>query len=137
MRILLIDDDKVFSEPLVWRLDQEGYEVTYCQSIEDVLDEKGKMKIPRPDCILLDIMMPRSNRYSKSETDAGKNTGLRLLADIQKETANIPVIIITILDNLNIAELQMKFSTLKDVLIKPVTPTVVIETIRRFLPGND
>jgi len=132
MKILLIDDDKVFSEPLVWRLNHEKYEVTYCQSIEDVLDKDGKMKVPQPDCILLDIMMPRG-RYSKSETAAGKDTGLKLLPDIYKKCPNIPIIVVTARGDLDIAELQEKYGdNIKAILVKPVTPTEVVEMLEEI-----
>ncbi len=135
MKILLIDDDKVFSEPLVWRLNHEKHEVTYCQSIEDILDKDGKMKVPRPDCILLDIMMPRGS-YSKSETDAGKDTGLRLLTDIYKKNPNIPVVVITARGDLDEIELRKKFGSLKNVLVKPVTPSLVVDVLREIFPRN-
>lgn len=134
MRILLIDDDKVYSEPLVWQLGQEGYDVTYCQSIEDVLDEKGKMRLPKPDCILLDIMMPSGDRYNKRETDAGKDTGSRLLEDLQREVLNTPVIIITIRTDLDEDEVRKRFKSVKKVLVKPVTPTEVAEVIKNVCP---
>jgi len=130
MNILLIDDDKVFSEPLVWQLRQEGYEVTDCQSIEDVLDERGELKVSPPDCIILDIMMPRGDKYSRNETDAGKSTGLRLLQDLETAAVNTPVIIITIRDDLGEDEVRKWSRSVKKCLLKiEVTPTEVIKAI--------
>ena len=69
MRILVIDDDKVFIEPLLWDLVEEGYEVTHCKSVDEVLDSQRKLKVSVPDLILLDIMMPRGEMYSKRESE--------------------------------------------------------------------
>lgn len=132
MKILVIDDDKVFVEPLMWALNEHGYEAEYCKSVDDVLDEEGKVKISRPDCIILDILMPRGSRYSKRETDGGRSTGLKLLEDIQKKYSKIPVIVVTVCQNLNIIDLKKKFGeAVKKVLVKPVTPTDVINAIKR------
>ena len=110
----------MYSAPLIWQLDKEGYKITYCQSIEDVLDEKGKLKVPLPDCILLDIMMPRGEKYSKIETESGKSTGLRLLEDLQKELPNTPVIINTIRNDLGSEEeVRKQYKTVRKILIKP------------------
>ena len=134
MKILLIDDDKVFVEPLIWRLEQEKYEVIYCGSIEDVLDEKEKLIVECVDCILLDIMMPRGNRYNKRETDSGGITGLRLLKDIQKQLPETPVIIITVRRDIVLSELREKFGeNVKEILVKPATPSEVIDSIKKIL----
>jgi CheY-like chemotaxis protein len=135
MKILIIDDDRAFTQPLLWRLRREGHDVEHRESVEDVLDEEGKLKMPKPDCILLDVMMPRGDRYSKSETEAGANTGLRLLRDIYKQNENIPVVIISVRRDLNKSELQKKFGDgIKEVLEKPVTPTMVVTRLDELFP---
>lgn len=135
MRILIIDDDKMFAEPLLWRLGQEKYEYIYCKLVDDVLDRDKKLKVPKPDLILLDIMMPQGDMYSKRETDGGKFTGLKLLEDIQKQKPNIPVIIITVHQHLDLAELQKEFGdTIKEILVKPITPTEVVSRIKTLFP---
>jgi len=135
MKLLVIDDDEAFVEPLLWRLKREKYEVSYVSSVDDTQVRAGKLKTPLPDCILLDIMMPRGTKYSKQETDAGGLTGLKLLEEIYKNNPKIPVIIITVRRDLDISELQLRFGdTVKKILLKPVTPTEVVETIRTFFP---
>lgn len=135
MNILFIDDDVVCSEPLLWRLVAEDYKVTYCSSVDEVLDQEGKLRVPKPDCILLDIMMPRGDRYSKQEADAGRETGLILLEDIQREEPDVPVVIITVRQDLIATKLQRKFGeTIKEIIVKPVTPSKVIETLKMLFP---
>jgi CheY-like chemotaxis protein len=37
MKVLVIDDDRVYTEPVVWRLEHEGFEVVHCISASEVL----------------------------------------------------------------------------------------------------
>ena len=77
----------------------------------------------RPDAITLDVMMPRGN-------------GFETLAALKKapETANIPIIIVSIVD-----QKQVGFALgAVDYLIKPVRKPVLLETIRKYvLPQSD
>ena len=57
-KILLIDDDEVFSKTVSERLRSAGYEVAYSRNGEDGLRALEK---DAPDLILLDIMMPGLN----------------------------------------------------------------------------
>jgi CheY-like chemotaxis protein len=74
----------------------------------------------RPDAITLDVMMPGSN-------------GFETLVALRKnqETATIPVIILSIVD-----EKQVGFALgADDYLIKPVRKPALLETIRRHVPS--
>jgi DNA-binding response OmpR family regulator len=135
MEILLIDDDRMFSEPLTWQLEQEGYNVTYRQHIEDVIDEKGKLKFSPPDCIILDIMMPSRHRYTTGEINAGRDTGFRLLSDIEKGAPNTPVIVITIRLDIDKNLVRKQHKSVRDILTKPVTPAEVIEATKKVMKG--
>jgi CheY-like chemotaxis protein len=74
----------------------------------------------RPDAITLDVMMPGSN-------------GFETLVALRKnpETASIPVIILSIVD-----QKQVGFALgADDYLIKPVRKPALLETIRRHVPS--
>lgn len=130
MKVLVIDDDQYFTEPLIWELQERGYEVETYGAIEDVLGEDKKIKIGKPDCVVLDIMMPHGEIFTRRETNGGARTGLRLLEIIHREWPDVPVIIVTVRDDLSLYELQEKYGdNIKAILVKPVTPTEVVEML--------
>ena len=131
MRILVIDDDRLYTEPLIWRLEREGYDVVYCQTADEVLDDEGSGALePKPDCILLDMMMGRGDRYTKKETDSGGHTGMVILRDIERRIGKVPVIVLTVRNEEDFhLELRKRFDTIRRILVKPVTPTQVVSTL--------
>lgn len=118
-KILLVDDDKVFTEMYKVRLEASGYEVVIVEDGEQALVAAMREK---PDLILLDIMMPKIN-------------GLDVL-DILKatpETKDIPVIILTALLK-DINEVRGLMGGAAGYLIKSeVTPAEVVEKIEEVL----
>jgi DNA-binding response OmpR family regulator len=132
--ITLVDDDKGFSEPLIWLLEQEGYKVTYYQFVDEALADFNSVCNPKPDCIILDVMMPSGRFYHYVETNAGRETGLRLLKDTREKLCDVPIIIVTVRLDLSLTDLQDTFDKrIKAILTKPVTPSEVIETVERIL----
>jgi PAS domain S-box-containing protein len=80
-RILVVDDDPIIGRVVQMNLSPEGYEVTVVSSATAALAQVASR---RPDCILLDVMMP--------EID-GLEVCQRLKA--REETAAIPIIMLT------------------------------------------
>jgi signal transduction histidine kinase/CheY-like chemotaxis protein len=112
-RVLVIDDD-----PDALYLLQEGlgtgeFDVTGAQSGHDGLLIARQQQ---PDAILLDVLMP--------ETD-----GWQVLNDLKSDaaTANIPVILLTIVDK---KALGFKLGA-ADYLLKPLNPAAVLDALRR------
>lgn len=119
LKILLVDDDKVFSEMYKLRLEASGYQVVLVEDGEKALVLAMSEK---PNLILLDVMMPKIN-------------GLDTL-DILKstpETKNIPVIILTALLK-DVNEVRGLMSGAAGYLVKSeVTPAQVVEKIEEIL----
>ncbi len=198
MRILVVDDDRMFSEPVVWRLQEEKYDVVYCQSVSEVLSgwieitehtlahlesegvpeeiierlrelvgdrfeteaefqrhanrkftvetalvyvEKAMASArqnalnPPPDCILMDLMMPRSDYYTRKRTRAGQYTGAVLLEDILKKIGDVPTIICTVRRETGLeGDLRQRFRSLRHFLIKPVTPSEIVRRLNEMFP---
>ena len=102
-KILIVEDDKLFSKIL-----KDEFEEKNCEVIQafDGNDGLLAMKKERPDVVLLDIMMPTKD-------------GISVLQDKQADEsiADIPVLIITVSSNQ--AELDKTFELgAKDAMIK-------------------
>jgi PAS domain S-box-containing protein len=112
--ILIVDDEAPARELLTSYLEPEGYRVEIASSAAEALDKARKLQ---PDAITLDILMPNS-------------TGFEALLHLKSapETANIPIIVVSILD-----QQKMGFALgAADYLIKPVEKTLLVRTIRKY-----
>jgi len=85
-RVLVIDDETEIAQMLKDTLELKGYEVEVALSGEEGL---SKIKEAKPDAITLDIVMPGIS-------------GLQVLRILKKnpETYHIPIIIMSVYDNL-------------------------------------
>jgi signal transduction histidine kinase/DNA-binding response OmpR family regulator len=117
--ILIVDDEPASRELLVSYLEPE-YETVMASSGEEALE---KAKRFHPDAITLDVLMAKSN-------------GFVALVALRKEaeTANIPIIILSIVD-----QKQVGFALgATDYLLKPISKQILIETIRKYvLPSGE
>ena len=117
--ILVVDDEITARELLATYLSPE-YRIAMAESGEEAVKQARHL---RPDAITLDVMMPGGN-------------GFETLAALKKapETANIPIIIVSIVD-----QKQVGFALgAVDYLIKPVRKPVLLETIRKYVrPQSD
>ncbi|MDY0083557.1 MAG: sigma-54 dependent transcriptional regulator [Ignavibacteriaceae bacterium] len=116
-RILLVDDEVSYLELLKSILESEGY--------SNVITESNPLNVPNIlmtqeiDVILLDIYMPQMN-------------GLQLLEQITPKYPDIPVIIITAVDDKDIALEAIKFGAY-EFIIKPPDTDRLLLTIRRAI----
>lgn len=115
--ILLVDDEVAYLELLKSLLQQEGYTNVITES--NPLNVKSLLKTQKIDLILLDIYMPQMN-------------GLQLLEQITPEYPNIPVIIVTAVDDKDIALEAIKFGAY-EFIIKPPDTDRLLLTIRRAI----
>jgi CheY-like chemotaxis protein len=118
--VLIVDDESSSRELLASYLEPE-YRLVMAKSGVEAIKKARQL---RPDAITLDVLMPGSN-------------GFETLASLRKnpETANIPVIIVSIVD-----QKQVGFALgAADYLIKPVRRSALVEAIGRHvpLPGDD
>ncbi|MDY6959271.1 MAG: response regulator, partial [Halobacteriota archaeon] len=114
LTILCIDDEKDVSELMSQYLSDEGYGVICANNGTEGVE---KAKELHPDVITLDIMMPNVNGWeviSKLKQDP--------------ETADIPVIVISIFDDKNRA---YRLGA-KDYLLKPIEQDALINSIKKL-----
>ena len=120
-RILLVEDEDLLIEVLEKRLLKEGYEVVIARDGEEGLSKMREMD-PKPDLILLDIIMPKKDGYEVME-EMKKDENLK----------NIPVMVIS--NSGQPVELdKAKELGAKDWIIKTdFNPDEVVEKVKRLI----
>jgi PAS domain S-box-containing protein len=118
--ILVVDDETSARELIASYLNSE-YRIAFAESGIEAVEKAAQL---RPDAITLDLAMPGGS-------------GLDALVTLRKtpETANVPIIIVSIVD-----EEKVGFALgAADYLVKPIRKTVLLETIRKHVPiqGDD
>ena len=112
--ILVVDDEITARELLASYLCSE-YRIAMAESGAEALQKAQEL---RPDAITLDVMMPGGIGFETLEA---------LKQD--PETANIPIVIVSVVD-----QKQVGFALgAADYLIKPIRKSVVLETIRKYV----
>jgi len=114
-KILLIDDDNLFSTALERILVKLDYNVRVCQDAGRVFEI---LEIYEPDIILLDIYLTTHN-------------GLDILKILQKDHPDIPVVMITGYADVKIAVTAMKHGAY-DFLLKPIDIEQLNTTLRKI-----
>jgi CheY-like chemotaxis protein len=118
-RILLIEDEEIMIELLEKKLLKEGYEVFVAKDGEEGIKKMKEIE-PKPDLVLLDIIMPKMG-------------GFEVMEEMQKDNIlkNIPVIIIS--NSGQPVELdKAKQLGAKDWLIKTeFDPNLVLEKVKK------
>jgi PAS domain S-box-containing protein len=113
--VLVVDDEVPARELLASYLDSE-YRTVSAESGSEAVNKAQQL---RPDAITLDVMMPGGS-------------GFETLMALRKnpETADIPIIIVSIVD-----QKQVGFALgAADYLIKPIRKSLLLETIRKHVP---
>lgn len=115
--ILLVDDEITYLELLKSILEQEGYTNVITES--NPLNVLNILKNQKVDLILLDIYMPQIS-------------GIQLLEKISPAYPNIPVIVVTAVDDKDIALEAIKFGAY-EFIIKPPDTDRLLLTIKRAI----
>ena len=118
-RIFVIEDDPVAAQLIQSQLASSGYEAIVCEELSRAVEIAARL---RPDAITLDLLMKPTN-------------GWELLLQLKNEpvTAQIPVIVITIVDQPALG------TTLgaDEYLVKPVEQSALRAAIERCLAARE
>ncbi|MFH1278442.1 MAG: response regulator [Candidatus Eisenbacteria bacterium] len=117
-KILVVDDEVYILHILDFSLGAEGYEVITAADGEEAID---RARVEKPDLVVLDIMMPKVDGFEACR---------RLKAD--PETSQIPVILLTAKGREVDRQMGMEVGA-DDYIVKPFSPTKLIEKIGSFL----
>lgn len=123
-KVLIVEDDAEIVDIIKLTLENEGFETVKAR---DGLEGVDKAKAEKPDCIILDVLMP-------------KQDGLTTFGDLQADagTKDIPVIMLTsVHERLGFGvspdEMETLYGRKPDAYFeKPFKPKKMIETIRRL-----
>lgn len=121
-RVLVIDDDLMTLEFLETLLKKKGYEAICAIGADECMK---KLKEVKPDIILLDIMMPKKSGWDVLEA-------LKLNAN----TKNIPVIIITVKDDMKDISRANKYENVCAYIVKPFEHNDLIKKIEDVTTNN-
>jgi DNA-binding response OmpR family regulator len=117
-KVLVIEDDRDSAQVIQSYLTSSGYESLSCEEPQNAVKMVAEF---RPDVITLDLLMKPSN-------------GWEILLQLKRDprTANIPVIVVSIVDQPAIA------TTLgaDEYLVKPIDKTSLLAAVRRCLASN-
>ncbi|MEY4550535.1 MAG: hypothetical protein RL685_6730, partial [Pseudomonadota bacterium] len=118
--VLVIDDDQSTYATLSATLSERGFRVEWARTGDAGMEAARQQ---RPQVIVLNINMPAKEGWSV----------LALLKE-DADTSSIPVVMVTSLEE---TDLGMTLGA-ADYLVKPIHPTQLVRTVRRWLtPSND
>ena len=124
-KILIIDDDTVFSKTLSDYLPQEKYTVVTATNGKEGLE---KINSEKPDLVLLDMSMPEMN-------------GIEMLKEINKEGLRVPILIASQVSQMEVISkgIEEGFEAgVKGYILKSSeTPEMIVKTIEKTLATSE
>jgi len=120
--VLIVDDDRAIRDAVRELLETEGYQVVEAANGSAALTRLSSG--PRPSVIILDLMMPGMDGWD-FRSEQLRNPDLK----------TVPIIVITAV-GFSVDTLRKQFGDV-EVLLKPVSPPQVLDTVRRVVahPG--
>ncbi len=88
MRVLWIDDDRLYIRPLIDDMIDLGHEVSQVSNVVDGF-QRIQQDANQFELIILDIMMPARGDFQVDEANGGLRTGLVVLSKIQQQQPEI------------------------------------------------
>lgn len=114
LKVLLVDDEQEFLEPMAARLALRSISCRTAQSGEEALRLLNKESF---DCAVVDVRMPSMD-------------GLELLRKIRQSYSNVPVVLLTGHASVELGIQGMELGAF-EYLMKPVELDELLDTIRR------
>lgn len=119
MKIIVVDDDLIMLQAIKNMLQKNGYQVFATTDAQDAIDTMQEEKF---DLIISDIMMPYVS-------------GIELLSSIKKSHAQVPIIIISALDQEEVILTAFQEGA-SDFIKKPINLSELLLRVKRALPAT-
>lgn len=116
--ILVIDDSQTDFLYVKNILDHGGYTVAYASSGADGITEAKRLK---PDCILMDVVMPEMNGFQATRAITR-----------QAETADIPILMLSS-KNEKTDKVWAQRQGASDYIVKPANPKLLLSKLSSLL----
>ncbi|MDA3810055.1 MAG: response regulator [Spirochaetaceae bacterium] len=117
--ILIIDDDEDIIETVSILLENEGFNITSSDNVEDGLE---MIKSNPPDLVLLDIMFPEK-----------KTRGFEAAAQIKEINSLLPVFAFTAINREYSFDFSKEEIQADEFINKPVATEKLVELIKKYL----
>ncbi len=118
-RVMIVDDEPDIILVVRKMLEREGYEVMEVESGEECL---AKVKVERPELILLDVLMPGMDGWEVSK---------RIKED--EETRDMHVVMYTIISEEEGRKKSYEFAHADFHLDKPASMEKILHTVERYV----
>ncbi len=120
-KVLIVEDDQFLSKMYGKKFQLAGYQVEIAMDGQDGL---SKMRLTKPDIVLMDIMMPKLN-------------GLDAIIQAKSDALikNIPILVLTNLTNTDDASMAVKNGAVGYLIKSDFTPTQVVDKVKGYLAG--
>ncbi|MCL6259639.1 response regulator transcription factor [Aquiflexum sp. TKW24L] len=115
--ILIIEDDKLISSLLNFRLKKDGYHVT---TAEDGLTGMDAIDASKPDLIITDVMIPFK-------------TGIEIINHAKKVYPKVPIIVLSSLGEEEATVMEAFNLGVSDFVPKPFNPNELAVRVRRLI----
>ena len=119
--MLVVDDHPVFRAGLIGLLQQES-DITVCGEADDAAHTMTAIERLKPDLVLLDMGLP-------------DKSGLELLKDVRAMHPGLPVLIISMHDEMLYAERVVRAGG-RGYIMKQAGPEKIIQAIRKVFSGG-
>jgi CheY-like chemotaxis protein len=114
-----------------------GYEVVQATSVDRALEELTR-DASRFGLAIVDIMMPPGRAFASEDTRYGLRTGVFLIDRLAVEYPQLPVVVLTNIDNSEDLESLRSRKDVREVSRKPwCTPFEFVKVVRRIMEGHN
>jgi DNA-binding NtrC family response regulator len=119
LKLLLVDDEVEFLEPMKARLERRGIACTTARSGEEALAVLGASPV---ECAVVDVKMPGMD-------------GLELLRRLRRLYPDMPVVLLTGHASVELGVQGMELGAF-EYLLKPIELDELLDTVRRAVAGR-
>ncbi len=131
--ILFIDDEEARIRPWVEQLREAGLQVGILSSADAARQALDASDLPQ--CVVLDLMIPADGEVPDRATGYGTRTGLWLLKRFRERHAEVPVVVLTNVDDPGVEDAVSDLSAVYR-RKRDCGPAGLVELIRSLTSGR-